>query len=255
VQTIIRVINILLGPILTLVFAARFAGVHIAGKEAGDALGGAFAGLLMLAVELGLTQGPKHSAWLRRWLDPRAAFEGVWLQDVAGGTENALGIFSMSYEPETDSFELSGHAYSLSGARWAKWTATHMFIDRRQLRATYRWEGDVLGPVPASESDKSGLTVLELRRPPPLSLPMSGDGEVFHVGEARRIKFRLRRVTARLLRDAGLDFTLRELRLDARDEEQRLAAAFLRAHQSMPAHRSADAMAAVPDVGDSARLR
>ena len=234
-QTIIRVLNLLLGPLLTLVLAARFAGAHVAGRDAGDALGGAVAGLVMLAVELALTQGPRHSAWLRRWLDPRAAFEGVWLQDVAGGTENALGIFSMDYLPETDSYELTGHAYSRTGERWAKWKATHMFIDRHALQATYRWEGDVLAPVPASESDKSGLTTLTLRRPPALSLPMSGDGEVFHVGEARRIKFRLRRVTRQLLRDAGLAFTERELRLDARDEEQQLARAFLRTHEPVAA--------------------
>ena len=50
----------------------------------------------------------------------------------------------------------------------------------------------MLGPAPAAERDKSGLTVMDLRKPPPLSLPMAGDGEALHVGEARRIKFRLR---------------------------------------------------------------
>ena len=231
-QTILRVLNLILGPILTLVFAARFDGLTISGKDAGKEAGGALAGLVLLVVELALTQGPKHSAWLRRWLDPRAAFEGVWLQEVMGGSDNALGIFAMDYDGESDAYTLAGHAYSIDGTRWARWNSTHLFIDRRQLRATYRWEGDVLGPVPAAEMDKSGLTVLDLRKPPPLSLPMAGDGEVLHVGEARRIKFRLRRVTQTLLAELGLPFTLRDLRLDAHDEESKLAAADLRLRQA-----------------------
>ena len=228
VQTLLRVLNLIVGPILTLVFAARFGGLTVAGKNAGDAAGGALAGLVMLSVELALTQGPRHSAWLRRWLDPRAAFEGVWLQEVPAGTDNALGVFAMDYDADNDTYTLAGHAYSIDGTPWARWNSTHMFIDKRQLRATYRWEGDVLGPVPAAESDKSGLTVLDLRKPPPLSMPMTGDGEVLHVGEAHRIKFRLRRVTKARLAELGLPFTLRDLRLDAHDEEKRLAAAELR---------------------------
>jgi hypothetical protein len=85
VQAILRVINITCSPILTLVFASRFAGLRIGGREAGDAIGGTLAGLLILAVELALTQGPKHSVRLRRWLDPRAAFEGCWIQNVFEG--------------------------------------------------------------------------------------------------------------------------------------------------------------------------
>ena len=234
-KTIFRVINLILGPILTLAFAARLGGFTIAGKNAGDAAGGTLAGLVMLAVELALTQGPRHSAWLRRWLDPRAAFEGVWLQEVIGGTDNALSIFAMDYEPESDSYTLAGHAYSLDGTRWARWASTHVFIDKRQLRATYRWKGDMIAPVAISESDKSGLAEMTLRRPPPLSLPTSGDGDVVHVGEAKRIKFRLRRVTTPLIAGLGLPFTLRDLRLDGQDEESRLAKADLLARASSKA--------------------
>ena len=234
-QTIFRVLNLILGPILTLAFAARFAGKTVSGKDAGDAIGGALAGLVMLLVELALTQGPKHSAWLRRWLDPRAAFEGVWLQEVIRGTDNALGIFSMDYDGESDAYTLAGHAYALDATRSARWNATHMFIDKRQLRATYRWEGDMLLPGPAAASDKSGLTVLDLRKPPTFSLPMSGDGTVLHVGEEHRIKFELRRVTTALIAELGLPFTLRDLRIDAHGEETRLAAAHLKARRAAAA--------------------
>lgn len=231
-QTIFRILNLILGPVLTLAFAARFAGNTVSGKDAGDAIGGALAGLIMLLVELALTQGPRHSAWLRRWLDPRAAFEGVWLQEVIRGTDNALGIFTMDYDGDGDAYTLAGHAYALDGTRAARWSATHMFIDKRQLRATYRWEGDNLGPGPAASSDKSGLTVLDLRRPPAFTLPMSGDGTVLHVGEENRIKFELHRVSAQMLAELGLPFTLRDLRIDAHGEEARLAAAHLKARRA-----------------------
>ena len=235
-QTIFRMLNLILGPILTLVFKARFAQATGAGKDASDAFGGAAAGLIMLAVEMILTQGPKHSTWLRRWLDPRAAFEGVWLQEVIGNVDNALGIFLMNYELESDSYTLVGHAYSADGTQWARWNSTHMFIDGKQLRATYLWEGDVVAMVPLAESDKSGRTVLELRKPPAFSLPMAGDGQVLHLGEKARVKFRLHRVTGPLIAELGLPFTLRELRIDAHEEESRLAAASLRARRDVPAH-------------------
>ena len=237
-QTIFRVLNILLGPMLALYFRARFASSTFAGRPADEAIGSGLAALVMLAVELALTQGPRHSAWLRRWLDPRAAFEGLWLQEVIGGGENALGVFAMDYEADSDAYTLAGRAYSRDGTRWARWSATHLFIDKRQLRVTYRFEGDLLGPLPAAQSDKSGLTVMTLRRPPALALPMAGDGEVLHVGEEKRLKFQLHRVTPALLAGLGLPFTLRDLRLDARGEEQRLVVAWLKARPAAPARAS-----------------
>ena len=234
-QTFLRVLNLIAGPVLTLVFAARLSGLRISGNDAGKEIGGALAGLVMLAVELALSQGPKHSAWLRRWLDPRAAFEGVWLQENLSGTDSPLSIFSMDYDGESDSYTLEGNAYSLDGRLGARWKSTHVFIDKRQLRTTYRWTGDVIGPAPGSESDKSGLAEMTLRKPPALSLPRTGDGQVVHVGEANRKQFRLRRVTTPLLAELGLPFTLRELRLDAHDEESRLAAADLRVRQAAKA--------------------
>ena len=228
-QSVLRAINIILSPVLTLFFASRFSGLRIAGKDAGDVLGGAAAGLLVLAVEVALTQGPKYSVWLRRWLEPRAAFEGVWLQDVFEGQGgNDVALFSLDYDREGDSFTVRGHAYSAGGRRWAKWNSTHMFIDKRRLKATYRWEGEVLDGRPTAEAEKSGLTELELRRPPVLSLPMTGEGRVSHVGEGTRVKFRLRRVTNGSLKELGLPFKVRQLRIDAHDEEGALVQEFLR---------------------------
>ena len=85
-QSILRVTNIVLGPVLTLVFASSFQGLTIAGKEAGDVVGGAAAGLVVLGRRSSyLTQGPRYSAWVRRWLDPQGSIEGVWFQDVFQG--------------------------------------------------------------------------------------------------------------------------------------------------------------------------
>jgi hypothetical protein len=104
-QTVVRVISILLAPILTLAFASKLGGLTIAGKSAGEAVGGAIAGLIVLVVEVGLTQAPKHSAWLRRWLDPRAAFERAWLQEVSVAWACVLVAHA----------EAPTHAYRLQG--------------------------------------------------------------------------------------------------------------------------------------------
>ena len=103
-----------------------------------------------------------------------------------------------------------------------------MFIDEEHLRATYQWEGEQLGGRRTPEVEKSGLTDLELRRPPVFALPMIGDGRVSHVGEGMRVEFKLLRVTNRRLEELGLPFTMRQLRINVRDEEAQLVQAFLR---------------------------
>ncbi len=226
-QSFLRALNIVLSPVLTLYFASKFASVTVAGRSAGDAIGGTAAGLVVLAVELALTQGPKYSAWLRRWLEPRAVFEGGWIQAVwEGQTGNVVAIVWLDYEHETDSFAVTGHAYSVDGRPWAKWTSTHMFIDTVRLKATYRWEGELVGEK-TPDPEKTGLTDLELRHPPIFSLPMTGEGRVSHVGEGTRVKFRLHRVTSRMLTELDLPFTFRQLQIDEHDEEARLVEAFL----------------------------
>jgi hypothetical protein len=225
-QTLFRVLNLIGGPLLTLVFAAHFAGLTIAGEEAGDKLGGGLAGLIMLAIEIALTQGPKRSRWLRRWLDPRAAFEGAWLQEVNRGQEgNQLAVFTVDYERSSDTFSAQGNSYSADGAQWAKWRSTHMFIDAAHLTATYLWEGELLQNE-TPEAEKSGLAQLRLRPPPAFSLPTTGDGDVSHLGENTRVMFRLQRVTNGLLEGLGVPFNERKLRIEANHEESQLVAAY-----------------------------
>jgi hypothetical protein len=233
-QSVFRILNVVLGPVLTLMFASHFAGAKIAGKDAGDPLGGVLAGLVMLAIELGLTQGPKHSARLRRWLDARAAFEGLWIQDVYEGPDgNRVAVFGIGYLREDDAFAVQGAAYSSDGRRFAIFESTHVFIDPKRYSATYLWKGEKLLEA-TDEKDKSGRAELSLRRPPALALPQTGEGSVSHLGEKTVVEFRLRRVTRPLLRNLGLGFSLRDLQLDANGEESRLAAAFIRRHADRP---------------------
>jgi hypothetical protein len=233
-QTLFRTLNIILGPLMTLVFAAHFAGLRVAGKEAGDAIGGILAGLVMLAIELGLTQGPKYSSWLRRHLDRRAAFEGIWLQDVIKGHEdNRVAVFTVDYERESDALSVQGHAYSGDGRLWAKWHSTQVSMDAANLAMTYLWEGEAALGQPIPTADKVGLAKLALRKPAAIfSLPMKGDGGIWHVGETSRLEFRLQRITDQLLTELGLTFTERDLRVDAHDEESRVVAALLRQRAS-----------------------
>jgi hypothetical protein len=160
--------------------------------------------------------------------EPRAAFEGAWIQEVwEGPIENVVGIFWLEYVRDTDSFAVSrGHGYSMNGQSWAQWHSTHMFIDSVRLKATYRWEGEQVR-VQTPDAEKTGLTDLELFRPPSFSLPLTGEGRVLHVGEATRAKFHLHRVTGRLLSELGLPFTFRQLQVNTHDEEGQLVEAFL----------------------------
>jgi hypothetical protein len=227
-QSFLRALNIVCSPVLTLFFASRLGRFSIFGEHAADTLGGVLAGLVVLGVEILLSQGPKHNAWLRRWLDPRAVFEGAWIQDVfeADG-DNAFGIFRLDYVPESDAFAVSGAAYSRDGSRWAKWDSTHLFIDRVGLHATYEWRGELFGGRTATPADKSGVVELELRRPPEWALPLVGEGRVLHLGEGTRLKFHLRRITNEWLHELGLRMTVRQLQVNGHDEEQQLVAALL----------------------------
>lgn len=65
-QSLLRLVNVVVGPVLTLLLSSRLAGITIAGKEAGSILAGVAAGCIVLIVELALTRGPKWSPALRR---------------------------------------------------------------------------------------------------------------------------------------------------------------------------------------------
>jgi hypothetical protein len=236
-KTFLRLINIVLAPILTVVFAQLIA-THLAGKLLGEkdtaqALGVVAAGVTVLAIELLLGRGPKFSRFLRRWLDPRALFEGFWIQEVYSGQQgNRLGCFSFKYDRAADTYSVTGNAYSEGGRRWAKWRSSHIFFTPQVAEVDYLWEGEeVGGAINQPEVEKHGLTNLKLRVPGSARLPMRGEGSVSHLDERSKVSFTLRRVTAALLRELGLSFELSALMMDEHDEEAALARAFL-AHET-----------------------
>jgi hypothetical protein len=250
-KTLLRLINIVLAPILTVVFtqaiASRFAGNGVAEKDISQALGVVAAGVTVLTIELFLGTGPKLFRHVRRWLDPRALFEGFWIQEVyAGHPGNRLGCFAFKYDRRADTYSVTGNAYSESGARWAKFRSTQVFFTPGAAKVAYLWDGEVVGRADQPEFEKHGLSRLELRDLKPFRLPMSGDGNVLHLGEQSKLAFKLSRVTNAGLRKLGLEFKLTGLLLDGNNEESQLVKALLADKVSKKANLNSDSGASVP---------
>jgi hypothetical protein len=231
-KTLLRLINIVLAPILTVVFtqaiATRFALNAAADKDISQALGVVAAGAFVLTIELILGTGPKLFPPLRRWLDPRAVFEGFWIQEVyAGHPGNRLGCIAFKYDRPNDTYKVRGNAYSESGARWAKFRSSHVFFTPGAAKVAYLWDGEVVGKADQPESEKHGLSKIELRDLKTFRLPISGDGSVLHLGEQSKLAFKLSRVTNSDLRRLNLKFNLTRLLLDGGNEESQLVIAFL----------------------------
>jgi hypothetical protein len=74
---------------------------------------------------------------------------------------------------------------------------------------------------------------------PALSMPMVGDGRVLHLGENRLVRFQLLRVTNKRLKEHGLPFTLRQLRINANHEERKPVGAFLQKQAAEQTRRDA----------------
>jgi hypothetical protein len=226
-KTLLRLINIVLAPILTVVFtqaiAIKLGGNAAAEKDLSQALGVVAAGMTVLSIEVFLGTGPKLFRSVRRWLDPRAVFEGFWIQEVyAGHPGNRFGFFAFKYDRHTDTYSVTGNAYSENGARWAKFRSTQVFFTPGAAKVAYLWDGEVVGRDDQPEFEKHGLSKLELRDLKPFSLPKSGDGSVLHLGEQTKLAFKLSRVTNSSLRKLGLEFKLTDLLLDGDNEEMRL---------------------------------
>jgi hypothetical protein len=241
-ELIIRAINLICAPVLAFWFNDRFEKVPAKWKRVAAT---AATGIIVLGVELALRQGPRHIAYLRSWLDDRAAFEGLWIQEVVEAQKgNDVAVFSITHEPEADTFTVHGNAYSSNGAPFARWRSTRVFFDTRARQMEYLWEGEQLDVRPTPDVDKSGRTQLELHTVAALSLPVNGEGRVWHIGEGIRVRFRMRRVTNELLSDLRLPFTVKDAQLNAHDEEVKLVRALV-ARLHAPSPRPADRRATV----------
>jgi hypothetical protein len=226
-KTVLRLINIIFAPILTLLFvhaiARKMASDLADGKDISQALGGAAAGATVLTIELFLGKGPKFFRFARRWLDPRAAFEGMWIQRVyAGHAENRYACLAIKYDRHEDNYSVTGNAYSESGQRSRKFRSTHVFFTAGEAKVDYLWDGEIIGRDDQPELEKHGLTKLTLRDPGVFKLPVSGDGAISHLDEKSKLAFTLTRVTNQTLRELNLNFDLTDLLLDGKNEEFQL---------------------------------
>lgn len=166
------------------------------------------AGIVALS-EWGMDWGPKHFAWVRRKLDPRSIFAGVWVQEVVHmhGSEgppplkpNRFALFSIAYVQPTDAYALEGTAYDDAGREHARWQSVdvmHFAKDGRSM--TYLWEGTITNPeIGPDDPRRTGFARVVL------SSDDAGRGRVEHVALRVNLEFNMRRVSKEWLAERRL---------------------------------------------------
>jgi hypothetical protein len=221
-----QAIAVVAAPVLTVVSTAIVA-THAPGldKSASDAAGAAFAGLTVFGLTLAVGALPKRSRWWRRHFDPRAAFEGWWMQ--THDKQDRASVFSFLYCADTDSFNVDGNAFCSGEDRLAHWRSTHVYFGSD--RVGYLWEGD------SYEDQKwihrEGTTDMWLTSTGTRGQPQSGGGKVLHLQQERELRFDLQRITPRHLHSLLLtDMRMQDLGDIA--VQKRLAQAHLARHRA-----------------------
>jgi hypothetical protein len=181
-----------------------------------------------IVLEYLVAVAPKRWRWARAHLDPRAVFEGVWIQNVkhvAADTDvpksNRFAIFTVTYSK--GQYLIEGTAYDREGREHSRWAATeliHFSPDGRSL--TYLWRGTVMGGIEerGSELDRTGFCSLQL------SANGSAAGRVDHVSMRVTMIFNATRVTRELVRAWSWAWTPDSL--ESRDERDRFATHYAR---------------------------
>ena len=164
-----------------------------------------------------LIWAPKHFPSIRRFLDPRSIFAGVWIQDVVrvygkdGPKQdfpNRGAVLSISYREPIDNYRVEGTAYDDSGNEHSRWESTeviHFAKDGRSV--TYEWSGTVTNlTVGREDPRRTGFCHMTL------SSADGGRGRVDHVAVDVLLEFNLTRVTQSWLHWNKLDrFRLEDL--------------------------------------------
>jgi len=217
-----QLLNAAIAPVLTVACTVAVAGALGLADELAKAVGAAIAGvLLFVAIEL-TDELPKRSWSWRRRVDPRAAFEGWWLQ-IHEKVDRAA-VFSFLYIPDSDTYRAEGHAFDSKGELLAHWYSTQVFFSTGALSASYLWDGKSYEQEPPVE--RRGTTSWSVQRSSRRILPSSGHGEVLHLNQDRTLTFRAQRLTRENVHslleqvvelDSLVDFEL----------QRRLAVAFL----------------------------
>jgi hypothetical protein len=205
-SSLLRTANAFLAVVVAILVSRRFGDSSIARD-----LTVLITSAVVLLFEWLLIWTPKHSASVRRFLDERARFSGVWLQEVkkvygSKGVErdypNRFGIVSIDYDKDVDNYNVNGTAYTDSGdehARWDSEPVVHFSKNGRSM--TYQWKGAITSESQSMEADdprRDGFTTLIL------SSDNGGRGRVDHVAVNVIIEFNLTRITAEWLAENKL---------------------------------------------------
>jgi hypothetical protein len=220
-KTFVQFVAAAIGPLLTL-GATLAVQQYVARSDAASALGAAIASAFLFVLALAVDALPKKSAWWRTRFDKRAAFEGVWVQ-LHDSDPRRLAVFSFVYMDDSDEYEVRGDAFDPLGARLAQWTSTRVFFSTGSKQVSYLWEGI------AREGDRQGTTTMSLDPAAGSVRPLTGTGTVLHLMEARRLDFRLRRITQDDIARLGVSSSVADLQVNF-DRRKELAIAWLRAN-------------------------
>jgi hypothetical protein len=204
-----QVVPILFRAFTTLVTVLISVGVA---AEMGDSTQGKIWSAVLIAFVIALVEGllywaPKHSALIRRLLDPRSAVIGIWIQDVQhvshpGWSSSEpptlrFGVFWVEYEP-SQGYEVAGFAYHANGeerSRW--WSDGPAWFTADGQSMTYRWQGTVMkGIDPNDPTIRTGIATINIR---------NNIGKVEHVGMNLSMIINVQRVDDKWLREMGLE--------------------------------------------------
>ena len=179
------------------------------GDDAGKLVAAITGAVIIAIIEWFVQWSPRHLAWARGLLDPRAQWTGVWTQEVelvsdtSGSRKqdrNSFAVFRVGYE---SGYWVDGRAYDDNGeeiAHW--WSVPDPAFTKDGRTMSYVWKGKVTDADSDHLSpDRTGLGTMVLSG----GERDSGIGEVQHVDHNRRLDFKLMRITGEYLRKLRID--------------------------------------------------
>lgn len=175
---------------------------NAAGDNAGKLVGAAVGAVLIFLIEWFVQWSPQHLGWARRLFDPRAVWEGVWLQVVetvtgSGGVRktdpNTCSVVRITYVSAENGYELVGRAFDSKGEFAAKYASEKWpTFTRDGLILSYEWSGTVDDPTQHLQgATRRGLASVRLTS----AERDHGDGLVQHVGMNREMVVTMDRLT------------------------------------------------------------
>jgi len=181
---------------------------NAAGDNVGKLVGAAVGAVLIFLIEWFVQWSPRHLGWARRLFDPRAVWEGVWLQVVetvtgSGGVRkadpNTCSVVRIDYVRAENGYELVGRAFDSKGDFAAKYASEKWpTFTRDGLILSYEWSGTVDDPTQPSQGvTRKGLASVRLTS----AEKDHGDGLVQHVGMNREMVVTMDRLTDEYIRD------------------------------------------------------